>query len=769
MRIPISYLPKPYLPKSCSRVLAAFLLLLLLPSGGAAQSEEGLTIKSVRITGNQAVSTQLIRAKIKLREGESFTRSEAQKDIRRLFALGYFSDIKIDVTKEGGGVVVTYAVTERKIVREVLILGNKSIKESDIRAAISLKRGETYIPRSIENDIAVIRDMCRKKGLSRASVAAAYREISPTEVEVVYEISEGRKARVRYITIEGNSALGDKAIRKKMRTKARLWWFGNLFDDSALKNDMKLIKALYAEQGYIDAQVTDTEVEFFAEGERVRIHIVVDEGEQYFVDSIEIAGNTIFETERLLSLTSTEAGAFYNGEQTRLDAYEIQAFYSDQGYILASVKPHIAIRREENEVAITYRVSENNLMYVSKVNVKGNIKTKDTVIRRELNIFPGERFDGGKIRRSRQKLLNTQYYKDVFISTETADEPGRRDLTFEVEEDKTGNFNFGAGFSSNDSFIGQIQIIQNNFDLFNPPAFTGAGQRLNLSLQPGTELSQYELGITDPYFMGYPFAAGFSIYFVDREYDDYDQEYYGTGLRLGKKISDFSTIGINYNIVRYDISNVVDDAPQTIKDEEGSRSKSSLAFSFSNDTRDSYLDPTTGHKYTAEIELAGGPLGAETDFIKLRGGSRWYRPIIGKWVLMTRIEAAVAEEYGDSDFVPLFDRFFAGGSSSVRGYDYRDVGPRVDGDPIGGKAKLEGSFEFSYPLIDIIKGYIFFDYGQVWEEVEDFGQSKINTSIGLGVGMRTPVGPIRIDYGFPINPDDDQGSGRIHFTTGITF
>jgi outer membrane protein insertion porin family len=408
-------------------------------------------------------------------------------------------------------------------------------------------------------------------------------------------------------------------------------------------------------------------------------------------------------------------------------------------------------------------------MYVSKVNIKGNIKTKDAVIRRELNILPGERFDGGKIRRSRQKLLNTQYYKDVLIDTETTDRPGHRDLTFEVEEDRTGSFNFGAGFSSNDSFIGQIQITQNNFDLFNPPNFTGAGQKFNIALRPGTVLSEYQLGLLDPYFMGYPFAAGFDVYFVDREYDDYDQRYYGAGVRLGKKITDFSNIGLNYNIVSYDISDIDIDAPQTIRDEEGERTKSSLSLTFSNDTRDSFLDPTTGHKYTTEIELAGGPLGAETDFVKLEGGARYYRPLITKWVLMARLEVGVAEEYGDSDFVPLFDRFFAGGSSSVRGYDYREVGPRVNGDPVGGKAKLEGSFEISYPLIDIIKGFLFFDYGQVWEEVEDFGQSKINTSVGLGVGMRTPVGPIRLDYGYPLNPDDDQGSGRVHFTTGISF
>jgi len=726
-------------------------------------------VVSIQVAGNQLVSTQLIRAQVRVREGKPFARSDVQKDIVTLFSLGYFSDIKVDVSIRGQGVAVTYIVTERKIVREVLVLGNKNVKENDIKAVSSLRRGDTYAPKAIENDIAAIRDLCRQKGFSRASVSASYREISPTEVEVVYEISEGRKARVRYMTIENNYALSDKAIRKKMRTRARFLWFGSLFDDETFKNDLKLIKELYAENGYIDAEVADAEVEFLAEGKRVRLEISVREGKQYFVDSVQIDGNEIFDETRLLGLTKTEQGNYYNSKQASQDASEIQSFYADQGYILAAVKPRISIDRENKQVGITYSVSERDLIYVSKVDVKGNVKTKDSVIRREITILPGERFYGGKIRRSRQKLLNTQFFKDADINTEGTYRPKYRDLIFEVEEDKTGSFNFGAGFSSNDALIGQIQIIQSNFDLFNPPSFTGAGQKFNLTLRPGTLLSEYQLGIMEPYFMGYPFAAGFDIYLVDREYDEYDQKTIGLGVRLGKRITDFSTLGLSYNIMEYEISNVDDSAAQTIKDEEGSRTKSGIVLSLTNDTRDSYIDPTSGHKYTASVELAGGPMGAETDLVKLTGEGRWYRPLTEKFVLMTRLEAAVVEEYADSDFVPLFDRFFTGGSSSVRGYEYREVGPREDGDPVGGKAKLEGTLELSYPLIDIIRAYAFFDFGQVWEEVEDFGQDKVNTSIGLGIGLRTPVGPIRVDYGFPLNPDDDQGNGRIHFTTGISF
>ncbi len=724
---------------------------------------------SVQIEGNQIVSAQLIRAQLRVREGKPFARSDVQKDIARLFSLGYFSDIKADVSRKDNGVAVTYIVSERKIVREVLILGNKRIKEADIRAAISLRRGDTYIPKSLEKDIAAIQAVYSKKGYSETTVTASYREISPTEVEVVYEITEGQKARVRQIKIENNTALSDKAIRKKMRTKARFLWFGGVFDEDVLNQDLEAIKSLYADHGYIDARVTDAKVEFFAKGKRVRIKIFVDEGDQYFIDSIQVDGNSIFDDARLLRLTKSEPGSYYNRSQAEMDAFEIQDFYSDEGYILASVRPRPAIDKEKREVGITYQVTERDLIYVAKVDIEGNVKTKDAVIRRELTITPGERFDGGMIRRSRQKLLNTQFYKDVYISTEATDRPKYRDLVFEVEEQKTGQFNFGAGYSSNDALIGQIQISQNNFDLFNPPTFTGAGQKLNLAARPGTVLSEYRLSLMEPYFMGYPFAAGFDLYYIDREYSEYDQTTSGIGLRTGKRITDFSSLGLSYTFSTYDISNVDDDAPQTIKDEEGSRTKSSMTLSFTNDTRDSYIDPTTGHRYTAAFELAGGPFGAETDFAKLLGEARWYKPLTEKFVLMTRLEAGVIEEYGDSHFVPLFERFFAGGSNSVRGYDYRDVGPRENGDPIGGKSKMEGTLELSYPLVQIIKAYAFFDFGQVWRDIDEFGQDKINTSVGLGVGLRTPVGPIRLDYGYPLNPDDDQGSGRLHFSTGISF
>ncbi|RJP74528.1 MAG: outer membrane protein assembly factor BamA [Candidatus Abyssobacteria bacterium SURF_17] len=746
-----------------------FLLLFLLPSHGVAQSEEGLPVISVQIEGNRLVSAQLIRAQLRVREGNPLSRADVQRDIQRLFSLGYFSDIKVDVARQDDGVAVTYIVAERKIIREVLILGNKKVKEEDLRAVLSLRRGDTYIPKTIDKDVLAIREVYRGKGYSEVTVNASYREISPTEVEVVYEILEGKKARVREIIIEGNTALTDKAIRKGMQTKARFLWFGGFFDEKIFKEDLDRIEDMYADHGYIDAQVTDAQVEFFAEGERVRLQIFVAEGDQYFIDSVAVDGNTVFDDTRLLQIVKSETGTYYNRSQVEREALAIQDFYSDQGYILANVRPRPAIDRDAKEVQVTYQVSERDLIYVAKVDIEGNVKTKDAVIRRELTIVPGERFDGSKIRRSRQKLLNTQYFKDVYIDTEPTDEQRYRNLIFEVEEQKTGTFNFGAGYSSNDALIGQIQITQNNFDLFNPPTFTGAGQKFQVALRPGTILSEYQLSITEPYFMGYPFAAGFDLYFIDREYDDYDQQNVGAGLRVGKRITDFSSLGLSYNFSEYDISNVDDDAPQTIKDEEGTRTKSSMALNFTNDTRDSYLDPTAGHRYTSSLELAGGPLGAETDVVKLVGEARWYRPLGDKFVLLTRLEAGVAEEYGDSDFVPLFDRFFAGGSNSVRGYDYRDVGPREDDDPIGGKTKFEGTLELSYPLIDIIKGYGFFDFGQVWREIDDFGQGKINTSVGLGVGLRTPIGPIRLDYGFPLNPNDDQGSGRIHFTTGLSF
>jgi outer membrane protein insertion porin family len=732
-------------------------------------SEEGLPVASVEVQGNQIVSTQLIRAQLRVREGMPFVSADAQKDIERLFALGYFSDIKADVSRVDSKVTVIYVVTERKIVREVLLLGNKKIKEEDLRQAVSVRRGETYLPKALEIDIAAIRDAYRKKGYAEAAVTATYREISPTEVEVVYEINEGPKARVREVTVENNIGLSDSAIRKSMKLKGRFLWFGSLFDDEVFKQDLDTIKNAYADHGYIDAQIADAKTEFYGEGAKVRLKIVVDEGAQYFVDSTEVEGNTVFDDSRLLALMRTTPGSYYNRSQVEHDAFEIQDFYADQGYILANAKPRLAIDKQKKEIGITYQVNERELMYVAKVDVKGNVKTKDAVIRRELTIVPGDRFDGGKIRRSRQKLLNTQYYKDVAVGTEATEQPQHRDLTFEVEEQKTGQFNFGVGYSSNDALIGQIQITQNNFDLFNFPTFTGAGQKLSIAAMPGTVLDEYSISLTDPYFMGYPFAAGFDVYFTDREFDEYDQRTVGGGLRLGKRVTDYSSVGLSYTLASYDISSVDDTAPQTIKDEEGTRTKSSMTASFTNDTRDSFIDPATGHRYTASLELAGGPFFAETDFVKLAGEARWFRPVGEKFILMTRLEAGAVEEYGDSDIVPVFERFFAGGSSSVRGYDYRDVGPRENDDPIGGKAKLEGTLELSYPVLDIIKAYGFFDFGQVWRDIGDVGQGKINTAIGVGVGLRTPVGPIRLDFGVPLNPDDDQGSGRVHFTTGISF
>ncbi len=761
--------------RGCARRMVAVLLcacgVFARTAPASAQGGSHTTVTEVLLTGNRSVSDQLIRSQLRVRPGRPYDASAVQRDIRRLFELGYFSDIKADVRETGAGVTVEYIFTERKIIRDVVIVGNRYVRDEDLEAFVKIRAGETYIPGSYERDQENIVALYRQRGFAAASVDVRVREISPTEVELIYTVNEGLKVRVRRITILGNAAVSERTLRRAMKTRPPiLRLFGGMYHDEVFRQDLTRLLDEYANHGRIDAQIEETRVEFVPpKNNRVDLTIVVTEGPEYVVDRIAVDGNQVYDAGPLLGLTRSVVGQTYNKSQVETDSGEIEAHYSDRGYILSTVTPRLDIDRAQHTIGVTHSVQERELMYVGRILVRGNVKTKDEVIRRELSIHPGDRFDGTKLRASRDRVMRTDYFTEVQITTEPTDAPNHRDLVYLVEEQRTGQFNFGAGFSTNDAVVGQVSVSQSNFDITNPPTFTGAGQRLVATAAPGTVFSSYRLSFTEPYLWGNPVSGGFDLFLLNREFRQYDQDTMGFSLRLGKRLTDFTRASVGYTYQTVDIDDVDLDAPQVIRDEEGSTTKSSISLGYVTDTRDSIRFPSRGYLHRGSIEFAG--LGGDSEFTKLQQESTYFWPVPWReeWTFMVRVEEGIAFEHGDEDTVPLFDRFFAGGSGTVRGYEFREVGPRVLGDPIGGELLLDGTFELGIPLFPIVRWFTWFDWGQVWSEPGDFPDPEPNTSIGLGIGLITPLGPMRFDYGIPLNADDDQGNGKFHVSTGFSF
>jgi len=754
-------------------------LQILSPARVARAQHGGALIKEVRVTGNHLVSDQQILSHIETKPGDSLNKGAIQRDIRRIFNLGRFKTILVDVTDVEDGVEVSFIVSEKSVAGEIRVIGNTKIRERTIKDTISLRLGESCDPEILKKDAEAILKLYEEKAFPNASVYVDVETIGPAKARVTYEISEKQKARIRRIAIEGNTVYTDREICKRLSTRtAKVWFLGGVYDEMAFQEDLEVIKAMYAQKGYVEASIVRTSFDFSPNGKSMFITIEVNEGPQYHVATVRVEGNEVFADDEIVDLLKLKEGDVFNRSQVGLDGWALSTFYSDAGYIYRAVHPEVTLDEERKLAHIVHLIREGDLIYLGQIEIANNIKTKDEVIRRELTMYPGERFDANKIRRSTQRMNNLGFF-DKETPFEPSTRPsaieGAEDFIINVNEIETGAFYFGAGFSSEEEILGSVSLDLWNFDITNPPKFTGGGQRLALTLQSGTLHERYSLSFTDPYFLGYPVLFGADVFMDKREWvhnNDFSEERVGTGVRFGKRLSEYvsSSLGLRYEDI--EIGDVGDDVSDEIRQEEGARSTVSLIWAIERNSLDNRFDPTIGTVLGASVEVAGGGFAADTDFVKLRQNYSQYFPLTEneKWIFSIHESSGYVSQYGRSDRVPIFERFFVGGSSSVRGYDERDVGPKSDDiyrDPIGGNVRLVTNLELSYEITDILKAYVFQDSGTAWRDIDDMDGSELRFSVGAGLGITTPMGPLRVDYGIPLNADEDQGSGRFHFRVGL--
>jgi outer membrane protein insertion porin family len=748
------------------------------PIGVVRAQYEGKPIKEVRVAGNRLLSDQQILSRVETKPGDLLDQGAIRRDIKRIFKLGRFKTVLVDVTEAEGEVSVSFIVSEKSLVSEIRVMGNTKVKERDIKDAISLRIGESYNSAAMRDDAEAVQKLYEKKGFYRVSVYIDVEEMAPSKVRVTYNITEGRKARIRAISVERNTVFTDREIRKRLKTRtAKLRFIGGIYDETEFQEDLLRLEAMYREKGYEEFKVTGTSFDYSPNGKSVFITIHLEEGPQYHVGSVRVQGNEIFATDEITGLLKLKEGDVFNPLQVAMDGKAISDHYSDAGYIHASVPPKVTLDRDKKVGHILHPIIEGQLVYLGQIEINNNIKTKDEVIRRELTIFPGERFDTKKIvERSREKIKNLGFFDDqrpLDLSTRPSELPGVEDLLINVNEKETGAFYFGAGYSSDQALVGSASLDLWNFDIANPPKFTGAGQRLGLGLQSGRLREAYTLSFTEPYFLGYPLLFGVDVFKDKLEFihhADFSEDRVGGGFRFGKRISEYvrTSVGLRYEDI--DIGDIEDDVSREIREEEGRRTTVSLISFIERNSLDYILDPRRGSVNRLTVEVAGAGAVADTDFVKLDQDYSQYFPLTDKWVFSIHETTGYVSEFGRSDGVPIFERFFVGGTSTVRGYDERDIGPKSDDifhDPIGGNVRFVTNLELSYAITDILRGYVFTDGGTAWRDVEDIDGSELRFGAGVGIGLKTPIGPLRVDYGIPINPDDDQGHGRIHFRVGL--
>lgn len=733
------------------------------------------TIATVEVRGNRIVSTNTILSKIQTKQGLELKQQAINEDIKRLYATGFFEDVRLDVEEVSGGYKLIVVVEEKPIIRQITLTGNTVFKEDKLRKTLGVMEGQILDRKAVKKGEEEIRKLYANKGYRFVDLETEVKVDPETKESLVaIKVLEGKKYKITEINFEGAKAFKARELRKLMKTREKKWFLFGSFKEDVFEKDMERISFFYQKEGYLDVKVAP-DFSYDKEGNSIKILIKVEEGQHYVTGEIKFKGNTLFPESELWQQLDMLPGLTYSQYYVAQDIEKLRSFYSSEGYVEARVVPDVKLNRESGKVDILYEIEEGDLFFVEKVQIRGNTKTRDKVIRRELRIRPGERFDGKKIEKSKQRLENLNYFEEITYDTEPSDAASnRKDLIFRVKEKRTGELSFGGGISSIDTFMGFAEISQRNFDILNWPRFTGGGQSLSIRGQMGTIHQEYNVSFVEPYLFNKPISWGTDAYLTseDNENVDFGQRRMGVATTLSRLFKDVLRLGGGYTIENVKLRDVESDAPQIVFDSEGSNWLSRLRTFAAYDNRDNVFNPTKGRVLNFGAELVGSFLGGTQDFYILRSGYTEYLSFWKKNMVEFQARLATSQEFGQSDFVPVFDRFYAGGLGTVRGYNYRRVGPKDNDSPIGGQTMAVVNVDYSFPIpyLEAFRGVVFVDAGNVSEDSYNVDFGDFVVSVGPGIKVKTPIGPLAFYYGLPVlNRDTEDENGRFEFSLSRSF
>jgi len=728
------------------------------------------------------IDVETVQAFIGMKVGDTASRDAVSRDVRALEKSGRFSYVSADIERGQNGLSVIYTVELKPRIRRLTVDGAEYLSNRKIRELLELGVGDPVDDAVLATKSLAVKDHYRKKYFPFADLSWTI-EIDPTTraADVKVQVKEGDRAKVKKISFAGNEHVKASKLRKNMKQRQRNWlsWITGTgtYNPDDLAGDIPALRRLYLDEGYLDVKLGQPEIINIGE-DKLEIKIPVTEGTLYRLGTTSINGITLFDEKSVHGVVTNRAGDVASASALQAATQSIRDYYGSRGYIETVVNyqldPDENAEAEGRQVVNTkYTVREGHLAYIRNIGFRGNSRTKDKVLRREITVFPGEIVNEVKLRNSERRLRNLGYFSAVTAMEEPTTDPKKYDIIFDVEEQKTGQFLVGAGFSSVDNLIGFVELSQGNFDLFNWPPI-GGGQKLRLRGTVGTERNDIELNIVEPWFLDRRLSLGLSLFRRDAQYfsDEYDQLNTGMALTLGKPVTRFTRVNFIYGLEEISVYNVDESASDLIKAEEGDRIKSSFTTEFIYDSRDNPFIPTRGTRASISGMVAGGPLQGETDIYRFDVAGSKFWPVWFDHVFNIRALAAAVDYYGDSTSVPIFDRLFLGGARTLRGFKYREVGPKdEDGEPIGGYTEWFAMAEYTIPLAKLVRVAAFYDIGMVYEEDFSIDWSDYNSDVGVGVRFDIPGFPLRFDYAWPLKTDEfnDRSSGRFQFSIGYSF
>jgi outer membrane protein insertion porin family len=730
-------------------------------------------ITKLQIRGNKYIEGAAIRFNIKSKEGEVYSPKTLEQDLKNVYQMGYFRDVQIESEDGPEGKEITFAVTEKPTVREIKIVGNAKVRTDDIQKVIGMRPKYILNEKQVKDDVDKIKKVYSDKGFYSAEISSKITEPTPDEAVVSYQIKENEVSKIAKISFTGNKALRSKDLKKVMGTKEKsilsLITSIGIFKEDVLQKDIDQLTAFYYNQGYIQAKVGNPEITH--EKNKIYITIPIDEGKQFKVGNVDIQGDILGEKSSLSKDLKTISGKVFSSNALHDDIVALTDLYADQGYAYADISPLTKINPESQVVDVTFEISQGEKVYIEKINISGNTRTRDKVIRREIRLAEGELYSTSKIKRSKQEVNNLGFFKEVNFTTGKGSANDKIVLNVGVEERPTGSFSIGAGYSSVDALVGMFQISQNN--LF------GKGQQLNFQASLGGRSTRFNISFTEPWFRDTRTSAGVDAFKWDREYEDFDRNSTGGDVRFGFPVADFTRFYLTYKYEMADIHNIDHEAPNVLRKEEGTSTTSSVSGSIVKDSRNDKLLPTTGVLNNFSLELAG--LGGDNRFAAVVGSLSRYWPLPKDTSFMAR--GTLGYEIGFAGkHVPIFERFFLGGLDSLRGFEARSVGPRERGHRgwrhdhqdhgvvIGGTKEAILNFEYLFPLYKAagIRGVVFFDAGNAYRKSE-YPFQNLRKSAGFGVRWYSPFGPLRVEWGINLSPKDGEKRSNFEFSMGNLF
>ncbi len=760
--------------------LAALLLLLgwatAVSTPARAQGLEGATVTAIDVSyvGPETVSRDRVLANMRTKVGQAYSETTVEDDIRGLYNTGKVQNVRIFGEPSGNGVRVQVILATRALVTEIEIDGAHALSARSVRKHIKMKLPAPANAEKLEDGRQAINDYYQSKGFTAVTVDLnLVNNEERGTARAVYTINEGEKGAVRDIRFVGNKVFSDRKLRHQMKTRSKtliafLDKSGRL-DQTQLQQDLDSIRELYQNRGYIDVAIPEVRQERTEKG--VRIVVVINEGVQYHVRKLAFSGEQQTDEKRLRAVVKMKEGSIYSPEALAADTKSITDGYGAGGFVDVDINPQ-GTAAGPGQVDLTYNITEGDRSFVERVNLVGNTRTKDKVIRREILVLPGDIYNTVRVDVSKKRLENLNYFEKVETFPQESGIPSRKNLVVQVEEKRTGALQFGAGYSTIDSIIGFVEFSQSNFDILNWPSFTGAGQKFRARAQFGSRRQDYAVSLTEPYFLGYRLSLGGEIFYHGASFFSslYDERDYGFSIDTRVPIGAFAYAGLTYRLENVEIFNVSPLASSLIQIEGGARLKSELIPSFVHDTRDNVFLTRRGHRFSFTPHVAGGFLGGDvqTYGFDVQAAQYFHLPLDN--ILLLNGEVAVIDTWGSGASVPIFDRLFLGGPTDLRGFNFRDVSPRdPNGEPLGGKSLARFTIEDTFPLIPKARFALFADTGLVNTNAYDFGTSQIATDIGVGLRLDLPIGPIRIDYGFPVQGKQFGSGGKFNFNVGYQF